>query len=931
MSPLFPLIQSDLDLNGPTLSFTTQPVDTSYSAASGIATFIGIATATFPETQTERDTNTGTVTYQWHLDGNELSDGTTTTTGTSTGKITYTTLSTGSASPQQGVSREIDFSQVSSFDFGSSAFVSSDLSFVADSDITVKLYLVGAGGGASQADGILGGAGGLSEGTFTFLKDQKYVMRMGGNGAGIAHRKRTGGGDGTGSNGEFGGGGGYTGLFINDYTHTNAIIMAGGGGGGASDPATGGVGGGLDGGNSSNVGKGGSGGTQSAGGSGGSGAGNAGQSGSQLLGGDGAGGGGGGYYGGGGGNGSFVSFDDGAGGGGSGFVHPTLITDGVLTQGEGTVSNGVNGSFRIEVISTTKTKTIAGSATTTLTLSGFTDPLDTNGVVFVQAGYDPNDLTPNAINEPLNSNIVNITVFPTISITTQPVDTTVVEDIETSFSIVASASDGTDSSLSYQWYLNNSAISGATSSTLSITRPNSGLDKVYCEVSHPTAQPGTATSNEVNLDVSDSRIFIRWEKFGNATRTEQGNRNLATSGPFTARADANREYRTIQMWSPEKDIDVKITMGGAAGSARNSNRGGEGGISVFKMTLKQNTEYTVKLGVNSFQGGGPRGGNNGGGGLAVIYEKARVLAVCGGGGGAGGNGRGGDGGGLNVAGESAPGGGGFGGPFVGVDTLPTTGATQAGRTGVNDFDNNSSGSGRLSGCTIGKYWREQGKLPCEDLGNNVEFLTANGATYSPTTGIERGYKVGQGHRNNGGAGSGNGAGGGAGARGGQGSGQQGGGGASGYYASQVELLSSSTLPNGTQLGGNADVAFISVEAYSVNDDQEPLIPPASGTALAAERTVTWTVTRSTTETVVGVFSLTSGSGPNQIGFGPNGETKTSQISSGAVYTLTGTSADKKNLNGNTLTLTDDDSNPGAISITSDIGRFTSNERWEANW
>ena len=931
MSPLFPLIQSDLDLNGPTLSFTTQPVDTSYSAASGIATFIGIATATFPETQTERDTNTGTVTYQWHLDGNELSDGTTTTTGTSTGKITYTTLSTGSASPQQGVSREIDFSQVSSFDFGSSAFVSSDLSFVADSDITVKLYLVGAGGGASQADGILGGAGGLSEGTFTFLKDQKYVMRMGGNGAGIAHRKRTGGGDGTGSNGEFGGGGGYTGLFINDYTHTNAIIMAGGGGGGASDPATGGVGGGLEGGNSSNVGKGGSGGTQSAGGSGGSGAGNAGQSGSQLLGGDGAGGGGGGYYGGGGGNGSFVSFDDGAGGGGSGFVHPTLITDGVLTQGEGTVSNGVNGSFRIEVISTTKTKTIAGSATTTLTLSGFTDPLDTNGVVFVQAGYDPNDLTPNAINEPLNSNIVNITVFPTISITTQPVDTTVVEDIETSFSIVASASDGTDSSLSYQWYLNNSAISGATSSTLSITRPNSGLDKVYCEVSHPTAQPGTATSNEVNLDVSDSRIFIRWEKFGNATRTEQGNRNLATSGPFTARADANREYRTIQMWSPEKDIDVKITMGGAAGSARNSNRGGEGGISVFKMTLKQNTEYTVKLGVNSFQGGGPRGGNNGGGGLAVIYEKARVLAVCGGGGGAGGNGRGGDGGGLNVAGESAPGGGGFGGPFVGVDTLPTTGATQAGRTGVNDFDNNSSGSGRLSGCTIGKYWREQGKLPCEDLGNNVEFLTANGATYSPTTGIERGYKVGQGHRNNGGAGSGNGAGGGAGARGGQGSGQQGGGGASGYYASQVELLSSSTLPNGTQLGGNADVAFISVEAYSVNDDQEPLIPPASGTALAAERTVTWTVTRSTTETVVGVFSLTSGSGPNQIGFGPNGETKTSQISSGAVYTLTGTSADKKNLNGNTLTLTDDDSNPGAISITSDIGRFTSNERWEANW
>ena len=92
-------------------------------------------------------------------------------------------------------------------------------------------------------------------------------------------------------------------------------------------------------------------------------------------------------------------------------------------------------------------------------------------------------------------------------------------------------------------------------------------------------------------------------------------------------------------------------MGAAAGNSRNGNRGGEGGISVFKMTLKQNTEYTVKLGINYFQGGGPRGGINGGGGLAVIYEKARVVAVCGGGGGAGTNGRGGDGGGCNVAGE----------------------------------------------------------------------------------------------------------------------------------------------------------------------------------------------------------------------------------------------------------------------------------------
>ena len=93
----------------------------------------------------------------------------------------------------------------------------------------------------------------------------------------------------------------------------------------------------------------------------------------------------------------------------------------------------------------------------------------------MQAGYDPNDLTPNAINEPLNSDSATVTVFPTISIDTQPTNTTVVEDIATTFSISASTSNGSDSDLSYQWYLNGSQISGANSATLSITRPDLSL------------------------------------------------------------------------------------------------------------------------------------------------------------------------------------------------------------------------------------------------------------------------------------------------------------------------------------------------------------------------------------------------------------------------------------------------------------------------
>ena len=594
---------------------------------------------------------------------------------------------------------------------------------------------------------------------------------------------------------------------------------------------------------------------------------------------------------------------------------------------------------------TTNGITITGSATTTLTLSGLTSPLSINGQVFVQAGYDPNDLTPNAINEPINSNNATLTVFPTISIDTQPADTTVVEDIETSFSVVASTSDSS-TGLGYQWYLNGSEISGATSSTLSITRPDPGLDKVYCAVSHPTAQPGIVTTTEANLDVASGRAFIQWEKIGNGTRQEKGERDLATAGPFSERARTNINARIVQLFSPEKDIDVKITMGGAAGNSRNGNRGGEGGISVFKMTLKQNTEYTVKLGVAYSQGGGPRGGINGGGGLAVIYEKARVIAVCGGGGGAGTNGVGGSGGGCNVAGERGQNGA-NGGAYIGVDQLPARGMTQAGRTGDRDFDNGSSGSGRLSGCTIGGWYNDQGKAPCEDVGTGVAFINNAGGVLSDTTHtttgpITRGYKAGQGHRNNGGAGSGNGGGGGAGARGGEGTGGNGGGGgASGYIVSgglggKVELLGTVQLLNGTRLGGNNDVAFICVEVYDITAVQIPCIPVKSN-ELNAERTVTWSVSRSAGDRNTVTFSRQSGTGPSNITFGPNGGNITTQISSGAVYTRTGSTASggrglSFRLSGNTLQLDDNlDSDFNDLTITPSVGRFTSDSRWEANW
>jgi hypothetical protein len=59
--------QTTLDLNGPILSFIQQPVAVSTTLST--ATFVGIATATFPtQTPANPATNTGTIEYRWYAE-----------------------------------------------------------------------------------------------------------------------------------------------------------------------------------------------------------------------------------------------------------------------------------------------------------------------------------------------------------------------------------------------------------------------------------------------------------------------------------------------------------------------------------------------------------------------------------------------------------------------------------------------------------------------------------------------------------------------------------------------------------------------------------------------------------------------------------------------------------------------------------------------
>ena len=90
--------QTTLDLNGPILGFSTNPQDVTVNNA-GIATFVGIATATFPtQTPANPASNTGVVTHRWYAAGiGALSDGTNTTleatlSGTATTTLTVSSV-----------------------------------------------------------------------------------------------------------------------------------------------------------------------------------------------------------------------------------------------------------------------------------------------------------------------------------------------------------------------------------------------------------------------------------------------------------------------------------------------------------------------------------------------------------------------------------------------------------------------------------------------------------------------------------------------------------------------------------------------------------------------------------------------------------------------------------------------------------------------
>ena len=398
-------------------------------------------------------------------------------------------------------------------------------------------------------------------------------------------------------------------------------------------------------------------------------------------------------------------------------------------------------------------------------------------------------------------------------------------------------------------------VSGATTPTLTVKSNVAGINTIRSSISHPTAANSPLLSDVVtytSIDSGERRIIYLEEFDVNATLYNTDQVDLTTTPLVITPSDAlsvtSNWNRIYSFYAPEGSFKVKITMGGAAGTGVDtqgiSGPGGEGGVTTWIMDLAQQQEYVVNLGAAIWPSGGWGARGQFGGGGSFFYRGGELLMACGGGGAAGfANG---DGGGAGLDGTSSPfafNGFGVGGQGVtGAENLnpldaivtpnssdPSVGsfarridraATSTVPPGLAFFgDWGHFVGGYVGGCTIGDYWQTQGIAPCADIGGVTTVFTGADGTQTSTFGVlvKRGYKAGLNYQWNGGYGQGNSssvysAGGGGGARGGNGGGLErniGGGGGGGYNSG--EFTGSSIVSN--TVGGNTlKVGYLKIVA-----------------------------------------------------------------------------------------------------------------------
>ncbi len=425
---------------------------------------------------------------------------------------------------------------------------------------------------------------------------------------------------------------------------------------------------------SSSIVYGGGGGSHTAGGTGGTGSspGYNGSDGSILKGGDTStdvniyrpgGGGGGGYYGGGAGGAGTLDTAGGGGGGSSYYnTNTNLVTDGVYgvaenrsggkvqflgnTSGTTTILSGLATASFVGIGTTLRDNAghiayrwyeegvgalsdnnkLAGTGTTTLTLTNLISPTDDGRKLYLTADYVPGYYeTGNATNEPISSGIATVTVVPQIEIIAQPSSTQTIINQNTSATVNASLTDnGWTNDLQYQWYLNGELVNdGNVITIINESETVSGpIERTYTE------------DDIINIGADSTSIEVTCcgGAGGDGANDQNGNGGTGgqgRGGKFSF-SDGAKQFKFV------------IGKKGNSGAPGNNTGGGQGGASNFAAGGNGGDPGTQ----------GNSGGGGGGGGASAVYEDVNangqydrnIIISAGGGGGGGGS--------LNSAGSS---------------------------------------------------------------------------------------------------------------------------------------------------------------------------------------------------------------------------------------------------------------------------------------
>lgn len=206
------------------------------------------------------------------------------------------------------------------------------------------------------------------------------------------------------------------------------------------------------------------------------------------------------------------------------------------------------------------------------------------------------------------------------------------------FKVVISTA-GNPASYTYQWYVNNSAVSGATSTSYTKTGLTSAATyTVYCRV---TNAAGTVQSRTATLTVQSSQPVY----------TYSGSHELIKEGTYNwkIKLKSGGTLRFSHLGNCTGAIDVFLVGGGGGGG---TSGGGGGKTTTSTATIAVNTNYTIAVG-----GGGASGKLNvtgGTGGTSTAFSKSAAGGTGGGGSTVG-----------SAGGSGGSGGGGYGGNDVG--------------------------------------------------------------------------------------------------------------------------------------------------------------------------------------------------------------------------------------------------------------------------